>query len=615
MSLFRDLTERRIARFFVAYCAAGWATLEVVDLLRENEVIPGWAWRAAFVFFLSGLPGALIVSWFHGAKGRQEVPRLEKVLLTVVGVFALAMTGLVARAGMQEGAPTQVTFDAWEDPSRVAVLYFDHRGGEDAEFLAQGLTEELIDQLSGVDGLTVVSRNGSRLFQGIDAPIDSIARTLEAGTIVNGSVSLASGQVRVAVSLASGEDGDEYASAEVQRPLAEVFELQDAITDTVAVFLRQEVGEEMGAMVLERSTDVPEAWRLVQRAAVEEEDGVALVAEDDHDGADRAFDRADELLAEAEAADPDWAEPATRRGWLAYRRSRLGGLDRAHYDEWTTTGLEHARRALALDSLDASALDLRGTLYYWRYLLNLAEDHEEADALFHAAEEDFQAAVSSDPNRATALTSMSHLLLAKGEPAQAKITAQRAYQADRFLENANLTLYRQFQAAWDMGDPVEAQRPCNEGQRRFPDDYRFEQCQLMMLAFPNQGPLPDDMWETYEAFAHGSPPSVAEVNASRGQMFIAMGLAQAGLADSARAVAVRARTSPDVDPLREVTQLEAVVRTFLGEEDEAVDLMVDYLAANPGTREGFQASLAANDLPWYLGDLVDNTRFRSLIGN
>jgi tetratricopeptide (TPR) repeat protein len=362
------------------------------------------------------------------------------------------------------------------------------------------------------------------------------------------------------------------------------------------------------------ATPVPEAWGFVQRAQAAQEDGAALALEHDLAGADRAFDRADALLAEAEAADPGWVEPPTRRGWLAYRRSRLGGMDRTQYERWITVGSAHAERALSLAPADAAALDLRGTLRYWRYLLNLAADGDEADRLFHAAEDDFRAAVASDPNRATALTSLSHLLLAKGELAEAKITAQRAYASDRFLENANLTLYRQFQAAWDMGDAVEATRPCDEGGRRFADDYRFHQCQLMLLAFPGQRPDIDRAWQHFEAFAHGSPEAVAEVNRSRGQMFVAMALAQAGRPDSARAVALRARTGPDVDPLREVTQLEAVVRIFLGEDDEAVGLMAQYLAANPAAREGFRESVAQNDLPWYLRDLTENPRFRSLLG-
>jgi TolB-like protein len=490
VKLVKDLLERRVARYFVAYCAAGWAVLEVADMLAENGMIPAWGWRATFVLFLSGLPGAVIVSWFHGARGRQEVPPIERWLLAGVGVVALVMTGMVVRSGLAgpEEAGPAVTLETWQDPSRVAVLYFEDRGGEDSEFLATGLTEELIDLLDDIQGLHVVSSSGSRLFRGVAATPDSIGRTLQAGTLVTGTVAMAGERVQVKVGLVNAAEGSQYASTEIERPRAEIFDLQDELADSVAVFLRTQVGLELGRVRGRASTRMPEAWEFAQRAAAAEVDAAALLAAHDEAGGDRLFDRADSLLAEAERADPSWADPATRRGWLAYRRSRLGGMDRTHYETWTTAGLEHAERALALDGDYASALDLRGTLAYWRYLLNLAANPDEADDLFHRAESDFRASIAADPNRATALTSLSHLLLNKGELAEAKLQAERAYAADPFLENANLTLFRQFQAAWNLGDPLEARRPCLEGARRFEGDYRFAQCQLMLMALPNSSP-------------------------------------------------------------------------------------------------------------------------------
>lgn len=616
MKLVKDLLERRVARFFVAYCAAGWAVLEVADMLAENGMVPAWAWRATFVLFLSGLPGAVIVSWFHGARGRQEVPRLERWLLAGVGVMALAVTGTVVRAGLGEssGPAEAVTLEAWQDPSRVAVLYFEDRGGEEGEFLATGLTEELIDVLGSVQGLHVVSSGGSRMFRDVTVPPDSIGRALQAGTLVTGTVAVAGERVRVSVGLVNAARGDQYATTEIERPRAEIFDLQDELADSVSVFLRTQVGLEFGRVRGEAGTRVPAAWELAQRAAGVEGDAAALLADHDDEGVVRLFDRADSLLAEAETADPTWVEAPNRRGWLAYRRSRLGGMDRAHYETWTSRGLEHAGRALALDSVNSSALDLRGTLSYWRYLLNLATDHDDADELFHRAESDFRAAVANNPNRATALTSLSHLLLNKGELAEAKLQAQRAYAADPFLENANLTLYRQFQAAWNMGDEVEARRPCVDGAARFTDDYRFAQCQLMMMVLPNQSPSPDSAWAMAERWVEASPPAVREVESHRSALYVAMALTRAGLPDSARAVAVRNRPRADVDPLRETALLESVLRTWLGDEEEAVGLLTQYLAANPGADEGFRNGLASNSLPWYQSALADNPRFRSLLG-
>lgn len=615
MKLLTDLLERRVARYFVAYCAAGWAGLEVVDLLIENDVLPPWMWSTAFALFVTGLPGAVIVSWFHGARGRQEVPVFEKILLANVALAAVVVTGLSVRSGLAAGSDRRAAELApWDDPARVAVLYFDERGGDDASFLAQGLTEELISKLSGIDGLTVVSSSGSKLYRGRDVPSDSIGRGLQVGTLVQGSVAMASDRVRVQVSLVRSADGRQYETTTLERPRAEIFDLQDELVDSVSVFLRSGVGRELGSARLRAGTTSVEAWELVQQAAVAEEDGMALFAAEDHAGAERVLDRSDSLLAAAAVRDPAWGDPPTRRGWLAYRRSRLSGLNLDAYDRWTRVGLEHAARALELDPSNAAALDLRGTLSYWRYLLGLFEGHDEADRLFHAAEADFEAAIAADRYRATALTSMSHLLLAKGERAQAKLYAERAYQADPFLESANLTLWRQFLASWDLALENEARRPCEEGQRRFAADFRFEQCRLMMMGLPTATPDLADAWSTFERFVEKSPPQVREVNRSRGFVYVSMALVRADLPDSARAVALRSRTTGEIDPVQEVALLESVVRTWLGDESEAVSLLSQYLAANPGVDDGFRQSLLENSLPWYQRALAQNARLRSLLG-
>jgi tetratricopeptide (TPR) repeat protein len=328
---------------------------------------------------------------------------------------------------------------------------------------------------------------------------------------------------------------------------------------------------------------------------------------------------ADSILAVAETKDPGWLSPKAERGWLAYRRSRLGGMDRSQYEVSIGRGLAFADSALAIDPADASAVELQATLRYWKYLLNLAATPQEADQLYSQADSGFRAAIAADPNRASALTSLSHLLLNRGDVAEAKMTAMRAYQADPFLENTNLTLWRIFTASWSLADVVEAQRACEDGVRRFPQDYRFAQCRLMLLALPDQKPDIDAAWPLVEQFALLSPPQVSDVNRQRGLMYMAMGLARASLenpalADSARAVAVRGRADPSIDPLRETAWLESMARTILGDTDEAVRQLSAYLAANPSAMESYRKDAEGRELEWYHRPLLDEPRFRTLLG-
>ncbi|HZD05528.1 MAG TPA: hypothetical protein VE173_11430, partial [Longimicrobiales bacterium] len=229
-------------------------------------------------------------------------------------------------------------------------------------------------------------------------------------------------------------------------------------------------------------------------------------------------------------------------------------------------------------------------------------------------------AIVANPRQASALTSLAYLLMRKGDVSEAKLKAEQSYEADPFLENANLTLWRLVQTSWELDDDIELRRHCGEGQRRFPDYYRFWQCKLMWFAMAGETADIPAAWSDLEGFVERTPPPLQESGRKRGEMYIAMGLARiagdgsGALADSARSVALRGRASAEVDPVRELALLESVVRTSLGEYDEAVRLLGIYIAANPSFREAYRESAKAGTLRWYLADLVGQPAFRRLVG-
>jgi hypothetical protein len=83
--------------------------------------------------------------------------------------------------------------------------------------------------------------------------------------------------------------------------------------------------------------------------------------------------------------------------------------------------------------------------------------------------------------------------------------------------------------------------------------------------------------------------------------------------DSARSVLIRARGSPDIDPVRDLAILESIARTWLGDTDEALRQLSVYFAANPGADEGYRTGVQNRELPWYHQSLIDEPRFLSLV--
>jgi serine/threonine-protein kinase len=532
-------------------------------------------------------------------------------LVLVVAAIAAWQLGLFGGGGSDGGFVEEIG----PSPKNIAVLYFEDRSADQSlGYLADGFTEALIGELSQVQGLKVISRNGVRQFQNQRVSPDSISRALDVGTVVEGTVEQSGDQLRINVSLVNAVDGSEIGSTRLERTRAETFTLQDEVTRDVSSFLRIRLGEEILLRESRRGARNVAAWEKAQEAARVEQGVQAYLAAGDREAAALEFTRADSIFAEAAALDDEWASPVTARGWIAYRRARelAQGFDKAHYAEWIEEGTVYADQAVALDPDDPDALELHGMFQYLTWLLNLAPDAQEAERLFANAENDFRRSIAVNPNQASALNTLSHLLINKGEMAEANVQARKAYEADPYLANADVTIWRLFTTSIDLDEQVQANYWCEEGLRRFPANPRFTDCQIRLLAVKGQRPDIDKAWRLVQEYVDLSPPdsTLREFRRLKSNMYVAMALSRAGLPDSARAVAERSRGDTDVDPNRDLIYLEVIVRTFLGDMDEAFRLLSLFLASNPNQRETM-----ARDQLWWFKDLRADPRYQALVGS
>src|SRR6059036_3669077 len=275
------------------------------------------------------------------------------------------------------------------DPRRLAVLYFaDDSKGHTLGYLADGLTEALIAELRQVPSLTVISPNGIAPYRDPDVPADSVARALKVGTIVRGGVAPAEGAegrgYQISVRLIDGASGADFKRASFEQPAGAVLAMRDSLAQRVAGFLRERLGEELRLREQQAGTQSVAAWSLVQQGERARKDAEARLQADDVDGAFAGFQRADSLLAGAEAADPRWVEPVVQRGWIAHRRARLT-RDRRGTAQLLVTALGHAERALRMASGHPRALELRGTARYTGWVLELSSDPAEQGRLLAGA--------------------------------------------------------------------------------------------------------------------------------------------------------------------------------------------------------------------------------------
>jgi len=527
--------------------------------------------------------------------------------LPAVAVAALVATGaaLWARRHSTGAGSGEI---GGLDPRHVAVLYFaDESRAQSLGYLADGLTEALIDALRQVSTLTVVSKNGVAPYRHTTMSLDSLARALGTGTIVQGNVEETGGRYRVSVNLVDGASGADLGKrASFEQPAGAVLAIRDSLAHRVAEFLRVRLGEELRVREERAGTRSVEAWSLVQQAERTRKDAEARLAQDDVDGAFAAFARADSLLARAEGRDPQWPEPPTQRGWIAYRRARLAG-DRKALAHWVELALGHARRALELAPDDPRALELRGTVRYLSWLQELVPDPADLPKVLAGARQDLETATHDDPSLAGAYSTLSHLYYQIEDVPAAVLAARRAYEEDAYLNVANEVLWRLFLGSYDLEQFSQARRWCLEGERRFGGDYRFAECRLWLMTTDDARPDPAEAWRLLARIDSLTPAPRKLFEHSRAATILGAGLARAGLKDSARHVLERARPDRSVDPSQETLSIEAFARTILGDRDEAIALLKRYVAANPS-----HAFTRGGDISWWWRDLKSDPRFAQL---
>jgi serine/threonine protein kinase/Tfp pilus assembly protein PilF len=121
-----------------------------------------------------------------------------------------------------------------KEPS-VAILPFVMAGaGQDSEYFSEGLAEDIINALSGVAGLKVISRTSTFAFKDKAQDIRAIAEALGADHVLEGSVRTAGNRIRVSTQLISARDGAQLWSKRYDRDLIDVFIIQDEISHAIA---------------------------------------------------------------------------------------------------------------------------------------------------------------------------------------------------------------------------------------------------------------------------------------------------------------------------------------------------------------------------------------------
>lgn len=493
------------------------------------------------------------------------------------------------------------------DARHIAVLYFRDQSADGAlRHVANGLTEELIDELSHVEALRVVSPSGVRPYRDAAVGPNSIARAFNVGSLVEGSVTTARGKVVVTVRLVDATTGLQIESTSLERRPGDLFLLQRDLAEEVAHFLRRRIGQTIVLRERRAATGSVAAWEAVRRADALIEDADALARAGTTAQAMETLGRADSLLSRAEELDSRWSEPVVHRGWVS--RARADVSEPGDEGMWLRDGIAHGVRALQLRSNDPAALEMRGYLTFRLSRTEAAQRGDEAVGLLANAERDLRAAVIADPSRAHAWNTLGLLHYMRGEFREARLTLNRGIEADAYLSEAATNLQLLFFTALELGDPDSARVWCALGVTRFARDPRFTQCDLIVLGWTGRSRRDAARaWGAVDDMERRDSGAVLAGTWGFRRMMVAAVLVRAGLRDSAEAVLRTTRErAPDAGAILDLELYEACVLATLGAWDRSLERLGAYLRRMP------------QDADWvahtrWFQPLRDNPAFQALL--
>jgi len=160
---------------------------------------------------------------------------------------------------------TSATPGSVPGPARVAicVLPFANMSGDaEQEYFSDGITEDVITDLSKVSALAVISRNSAFVYKGKHVDVPRVARELKVSHVLEGSVRKAGGRVRITAQLVDATSNDHVWAERYDRDLSDIFALQDEISQAIVAALKLKLLPGEKQAIEQRGTDNVEAYNL-----------------------------------------------------------------------------------------------------------------------------------------------------------------------------------------------------------------------------------------------------------------------------------------------------------------------------------------------------------------
>jgi TolB-like protein/Tfp pilus assembly protein PilF len=360
-NFFSELKRRNVYKVAVAYAVVGWLLVQVSTQVFPFFEIPNWAVRLVVLAIVIGFPIALVIAWAfeltpQGLKRTEDVdlatsqrqPRKRTWIFVVIVAGAMSL-GLFLLGRYTVGSAASAAHTGLPEKS-IAVLPFDNQNRDpNIDYLCDGIPESIINSLSELPKLKVMSRNSVFHYKGKETDAQTVGRDLKVQTLLTGRVRQRGDSLTIGVELINAQDNSEMWGQQYNRKLTDIFALQEEIAKEVSEKLRLKLTGAEREQLAKRPTENLKAFQYYMqgRAAAQRRTNADLLA------SVRYFEKALE----------EDSKYALAYAGLSDAYANLGYYGSIAPVEGRRKAEEAARQALALDENLAEAHTALGLVY------------------------------------------------------------------------------------------------------------------------------------------------------------------------------------------------------------------------------------------------------------
>ncbi len=323
MKLIDELRRRNVFRVGAGYVLLGWLVIQVTDTVSPALNLPDWTLGLVTWLGVVGLPFALFFAWAFeltpdGIRRETDAPEsasrnseksqkldtaLVVLLVITIGLIVWSSIGNDEDTGLSPGAGSESAVDngdAAAESLSIAVLPLINMSADSNNaYFAGGVHEEILTNLSRIDGLRVVSRTTALRYIDSELSLRDIGFDLGVRYIVEGSVRRVNNHVRITVQLIDAASDAHLWASNYDRELVDVFSVQSEVAIAITNSLHLEIQPETVGSLDDMPTRSVKAYDLYMKAA--------SIERSEPESEDALLQQR-ELLEAAVAADPDFVD-------------------------------------------------------------------------------------------------------------------------------------------------------------------------------------------------------------------------------------------------------------------------------------------------------------------